>query len=144
MLNFYDFEVFKYNWYVKIINPVEKIAIGIWDDINKFTDYFERHKDEIWIGYNNTRYDQYIAKGIMLGMDPKEINDWIIVQHMDGWQFSNAFNKISMVNFDVLLRNDTGLKSLEAFMGNDIRETEVDFNINRPLTDEEKKQTEFY
>ena len=144
MLNFYDFEVFKYNWYVKIINPVEKIAIGIWDDADKFTDYFERHKDEIWIGYNNTRYDQYIAKGIMLGMDPKEINDWIIVQHMDGWQFSNAFNKISMVNFDVLLRNDTGLKSLEAFMGNDIRETEVDFNINRPLTDEEKKQTEFY
>ena len=43
-----------------------------------------------------------------------------------------------------MLRNDTGLKSLEAFMGNDVRETEVDFNINRALTDKEKAQTEFY
>lgn len=144
MLSFYDFEVFKYNWHVRIINPIEKISIGIWDDPNALTDYFEKHKNDIWIGYNNSRYDQYIAKGIMLGMNPKEINDWIIVQHMDGWQFSNAFNKISMINFDTMLRNDTGLKSLEAFMGNDIRETEVDFNIDRPLTDKEKAQTEFY
>lgn len=144
MLNFFDFEVFSYNWYVRIINPVEKICIGIWDNVDEFTNYFEKHKDEIWIGYNNTRYDQYIAKGIMLGMNPKEINDWIIVQHMDGWQFSSAFNKIKMINFDTMLRNDTGLKSLEAFMGNDIRETEVSFDINRPLNDKEKAQTEFY
>lgn len=118
--------------------------IAIWDDVDLFTEYFEKHKNEIWVGYNNTRYDQYIAKGIMLGMNPKEINDWIIVQHNDGWQFSSAFNKITMINFDTMLRNDNGLKPLEAFMGNDIRETEVSFDIDRPLTDEEKQQTEFY
>lgn len=144
MLNFYDFEVFKYNWHVRIINPVEKTSIGIWDNADKFTDYFEKHKDQIWIGYNNSRYDQYIAKGIMLGMNPKEINDWIIVKGIDGWQFSTAFNKITMINFDTMLRTDTGLKPLEAFMGNDIRETEVPFDIDRSLNDEEKAQTEFY
>lgn len=144
MLNFFDFEVFAHNWYVKIKNPVSKEEVGIWDDPEKFTSYFEKHANEIWIGYNNTRYDQYIAKGIMLGMDPKKINDFIIVQGNDGWQYSSAFNKITMINFDTLLRNDTGLKSLEAFMGHDIRETEVDFNIDRPLTEKEKKQTEFY
>ena len=144
MLDFYDFEVFKYNWHVRIINPVEKTSIGIWDDATAFTEYFEKHKDQIWIGYNNSRYDQYIAKGIMLGMNPKEINDWIIVKGIDGWQFSSAFNKITMINFDTMLRTDTGLKPLEAFMGNDIRETEVPFDIDRPLNDKEKAQTEFY
>lgn len=144
MLNFYDFEVFKYNWHVRIINPVEKISTGIWDDPDALTQYFEKHNKEIWIGYNNRRYDQYIAKGIMLGMNPKEINDWIIKKDLPGWQYSSAFNRITMINFDTMLKTDTGLKPLEAFMGNDIRETEVPFDIDRPLTDKEKKQTEFY
>lgn len=144
MLDFYDFEVFSYNWHVRIINPVEKISIGIWDDPDKLINYFETHKNDIWIGYNNRRYDQYIAKGIMLGFDPKEINDWIIKRDLPGWQYSSVFNKITMINFDTMLKTDTGLKPLEAFMGNDIRETEVPFDIDRPLTDEEKAQTEFY
>lgn len=144
MLNFYDFEVFKYNWHVRIINPVEKISIGIWDDPEALIEYFEKHKNDIWIGYNNRRYDQYIAKGIMLGMNPKEINDWIIRDDKPGWMFSSLFNKITMINFDTMLKTDTGLKPLEAFMGNDIRETEVSFDIDRPLTDKEKEQTEFY
>lgn len=80
----------------------------------------------------------------MLGMNPKEISDWIITKGFDGWQFSSAFNKITMINFDTMLRTDTGLKPLEAFMGNDIRETEVPFDIDRPLNDKEKAQTEFY
>lgn len=36
------------------------------------------------------------------------------------------------------------MKQLEAFMGDDIRETEVDFNIDRELTDEEIEQTLYY
>ena len=80
----------------------------------------------------------------MLGMNPKEINDWIIKKDLPGWQYSNAFNKITMINFDTMLKTDTGLKPLEAFMGNDIRETEVPFDIDRPLTNKEKAQTEFY
>ena len=144
MLSFYDFEIFKYNWHVRIINPVEKISIGIWDDPDKLINYFETHKNDIWIGYNNRRYDQYIAKGIMLGLNPKEINDWIIRDDKPGWMFSSAFNKITMINFDTMLKTDTGLKPLEAFMGNDIRETEVPFDIDRPSTDKEKAQTEFY
>ena len=29
---------------------------------------------------NNRHYDQYIMKGILLRMNPKRINDWIIVE----------------------------------------------------------------
>lgn len=144
MLNFYDFEVFEYNWLVVIINPIEKKVTVIHNDEVKLEEYFRAHEKEIWIGYNNRRYDQYIMKAILLNFNPKEVSDYIIVRHMDGWQYSSLFNKISMINFDTMLRTDTGLKPLEAFMGNDIRETEVPFDIDRPLTKEEIDQTIFY
>lgn len=144
MLNFYDFEVFKNDWLVVIINPVEKKETVIHNDKEKLEEYFYSHEKEIWIGYNNRRYDQYIMKAILLDMDPKEVNDYIIAKHMDGWQYSSLFNKIGMINFDTMLRTDTGLKSLEAFMGNDIRETEVPFDIDRPLTNKEIDQTIYY
>lgn len=144
ILNFYDFEVFKKDWLVVIINPVEKAKTVIVNDKDKLEKYFEAHNKEIWIGYNNRRYDQYIMKAILLGFDPKEVSDYIIVKHMGGWQYSSLFNKIKMINFDTMLRTDTGLKSLEAFMGNNIKETSVPFDIDRKLTDEEIEQTIFY
>lgn len=144
MLNFYDFEVFKYDWLVVIINPIEKIVTRIVNDSQALKDYFDAHDKEIWIGYNNRRYDQYIMKAILLDMDPKKVNDWIIRDNKGGWQYSSLFNKITMINFDTMLRMDTGLKTLEAFMGNDIRETSVPFDIDRPLTEAEIEQTFFY
>lgn len=144
ILNFYDFEVFKEDWLVVIINPVEKSKTVIVNDKKKLEEYFNAHDKEIWIGYNNRRYDQYIMKAILLGFDPKEVSDYIIVKNMDGWQYSSLFNKITMINFDVMLRTDTGLKSLEAFLGNNIKETEVPFDIDRKLTREEIEQTIFY
>nr|DAH91002.1 MAG TPA: DNA polymerase [Caudoviricetes sp.] len=144
MLNFYDFEVFKYDWLVVIINPIEKTVTRIVNDSQALKDYFDAHDKEIWIGYNNRRYDQYIMKAILLDMDPKKVNDWIIRDNKGGWQYSSLFNKITMINFDTMLRMDTGLKTLEAFMGNDIRETSVPFDIDRPLTKEEIEQTFFY
>lgn len=144
ILNFYDFEVFAYNTLVVIINPVEKTKTIIWDDKEKLSKYFYGHDQEIWIGYNNRRYDQYIMKAVLLDMNPKEVSDWIIVQNKGGWQYSSLFNKIQMINFDTMLRTDTGLKTLEGMMGNNIKETSVPFDIDRPLTEEEKRQTEFY
>lgn len=144
MLNFYDFEVFAYNVLVVIINPVEKTKTVIWDNKEKLSKYFYNHDQEIWVGYNNRRYDQYIMKAILLDMNPKEVSDWIIVQNKGGWQYSSLFNQIQMINFDVMLRTDTGLKTLEGMMGNNIKETSVPFDIERPLTEKEKQQTEFY
>lgn len=137
-------EVFKHDWLVVIINPVEKSKTIIINGKKKLEEYFYSHEKEIWIGYNNRRYDQYIMKAILLDMDPKKVSDWIIVRNMDGWQYSSLFNKINMINFDTMLRTDTGLKSLEAFMGNNIKETEVPFDIDRKLTRKEIEQTVFY
>lgn len=141
MLNFYDFEVFKYDWLTVIINPITKTKEVVVNNQKSFEKYFNDHKDEIWIGYNNRRYDQYVAKAILLDMDPKDVSDYIIVKNMGGWQYSSLFNQIQMINFDTMLRTDTGLKSLEAFLGNDIRETSVPFDIDRKLTVDEINET---
>lgn len=144
MLNFYDFEVFKYDWLTVIINPFDRREEVIINDPEKLKAYYEAHKNEIWVGYNNRKYDQYICKGILCGFDPKKVSDFMIVEDKGGWQYSSMMNKIPMINFDVMLKNDGGLKSLEGFMGNDIRETSVPFDIDRKLTDEEIAETVKY
>ena len=53
MLNFYDFEVFKYDWLVVIINPISEEINVIVNDPEKLRKYHEAHRKEIWIGYNN-------------------------------------------------------------------------------------------
>lgn len=144
MLNFFDFEVFKYDWLVVIINPFEKTENIIINDKEKLKAYYEAHKNEIWVGYNSRGYDQYILKGILLDFDPKEINDFIIVEGKKGYQFSSLFKKIPLNNYDVFHRTDRGLKTHEAFMGNNIKESSVDFNLDRKLTDTEIKETVKY
>ena len=137
ILNFYDFEVFKEDWLVVIINLYDQSETVIVNDKKRLEEYYELHKNEIWIGYNNNHYDQYIMKAILCGFNPKEVNDYIIAEGKHGWQFSGLFRKIPMYNFDIMYRNDRGLKSLEGFMGNNIKETSVPFNLNRKLTVDE-------
>lgn len=145
MLNFYDFEVFAHDWMVVVINPVRRDETVIINDPDRLAAIYDERKGEIWVGYNNLHYDQYIFKAILLGMDPKEVNDWIIAKGRKGWEFSRAFYDVKMVNWDTFHpKIDRGLKTLEAYMGNDIRETSVPFDIDRPLTKAELDETVGY
>ena len=145
MLNFYDFEVFKHDWMVVVINPVAHDERVIINDADALTALYEEHKREIWVGYNNLHYDQFIFKGILCGFDPKAINDFIIAEGHKGWQYSSLLRKLYMVNYDVFHpRTDRGLKTHEAYLGNDICETTVPFDIDRKLTDAEIAETVKY
>ena len=145
MLNFYDFEVFKHDWMVVVINPVTHGERVIINDADALTALYEGHKREIWVGYNNLHYDQFIFKGILCGFDPKAINDFIIAKGHKGWQYSSLLRKVYMVNYDVFHpRTDRGLKTHEAYLGNDICETTVPFDIDRKLTDAEIAETVKY
>ena len=99
---------------------------------------------EIWVGFNSRHYDQYILKAILCGFDPKKVNDYIITKGNPGWKFSSLFRQFPLWNYDVMLNTDVGLKSFEGFMGNDIKETSVPFNIDRKLTPEEIAETVKY
>lgn len=145
MLNFYDFEVFKHDWMVVVINPVTHDERVIINDADALTALYEKHKREIWVGYNNLHYDQFIFKGILCGFDPKAINDFIIAEGHNGLQYSSLLRKLYMVNYDVFHRKtDRGLKTLEAYLGNDICETTVPFDIDRKLTEAEIAETVKY
>lgn len=141
---FYDFEVFSQDWLVVIKDTDTRTTHKILNDPDALREIYENNKNNIWVGYNSRSYDQYILKGILLGMDPKKINDHIIVKNLGGWQYSRAFNQIQFYNFDIMTDKFKGLKQLEGFMGNDIRETTVNFNIDRKLTPKEIEETFFY
>lgn len=141
MILFYDFEVFKYDWLVVILDMQEKTKTVIHNDREALTEFYQSHKSHVWVGYNSRNYDQFILKTILLGGDPKLTNDYIIIDGIKGWMINKDFYKIPVNNYDVIGAQRVGLKVLEGFMGNDIRETDVDFNIQRPLTAEELEST---
>ena len=141
---FYDFEVFKYDWLAVFIDTDTEKKHVIINNPEGLKTLYEAHSKDIWVGFNNKHYDQYILKSILLGMNPKEISDFIIVKHGEGWQYSNAFREIPMINYDVMPNPPVGLKTLEAFLGSSIKETDVPFDLDRKLTEEEIQQTVFY
>ena len=140
---FYDFEVFRKDWLVVLINPVTKKETVIINDVKKLQRYYERHKNDIWVGFNSRHYDQYILKALLCGFDAWEINDYIINQNAPGWAFSNLLRKIPLINYDVAPLNQS-LKQLEGFQGHNIHESGVDFTIDRKLTEEEIAETVKY
>lgn len=137
MLLFYDFEVFQENWLVVFVDPEKHSRHVIVDNPDAFIRFYNKHKTDIWIGYNTRHYDQWIAKAIIAGFSPQKMNDWIIVKQQQGWRFSQSLFNIQLYNFDIMTNPLNSLKQLEGFMGDSVEETTVDFTIKRKLTDAE-------
>lgn len=145
----YDFEVFKYNWLVCIHELKDDIRYEFIDNWIGYRQFMNEHENDVFIGFNSKGYDQYIAKAIIAGATHdiiKDLNDWIISgnqgwQHwfLKGkyWRFNNADIKDDM-------QIGLSLKAIEGHMGSDIEETEVPFDIDRELTQEELSQVLFY
>ena len=139
----YDIEVFKFDWIISWLDTETKKMHTICNSKSDFEKMYEMYKDKIWVGYNSRMYDVYIAQGILAGFDPYEINDWIINKDRFGWEFSNLLRKFPIINYDCSV-GFRGLKELEAFMGDDIRETSVPFDLDRPLTTKELLEVREY
>lgn len=141
---FYDFEVFKYDWLVVVMDMTAKKTHVIINSPEELKALYEENINDIWVGFNSRHYDQYILKAILCGFEPKRINDFIILKGNPGWKFSSLLNKIRLNNYDVMTNIDRGLKTFEGFMGNNIKETSVPFDIDRKLTEEEIQETVKY
>jgi DNA polymerase len=141
---FYDFEVFAYNWLVVLMNTDKREETVIIDDPEELERFHSEHKREIWVGFNSRHYDQYILKAILCGFNPKRINDFIIAKGEPGWKFSSLLRRVPLNNYDVMMNIDRGLKSFEGFMGNNIKESSVPFDIDRELTKRELEETVKY
>lgn len=143
MLHFIDFEVFKYNWLCVIIDPINRTETVVVDDPDQLREYYSAHKGEIFVGYNIRDYDSWIFKGILAGFNPFEINEHIIGKGLKGYQFSSTLREYPLITYD-LIRLNTSLKQLEAFQGHNVYESEVDFRLDRPLTEAEIEETVKY
>lgn len=142
-LHFIDFEVFMYDWLCVIANPITKTETVIVNKPDELRAYYEKFKNEIFIGYNIRDYDSYIFKGILAGFNPYEINEHIITKGLKGYQFSNVLREYPLITYDLLQLN-TSLKQLEAMQGHNVYESEVDFRLKRKLTTAEIKETISY
>ena len=143
----YDCEVFAHDWIVVFKDKETGIFTVIHNDNEALRSCI--NEDSVYIGFNSKHYDQYIIKGICADFSPQELkrlNDYIIAGNQ-GWQYPllNGFF-FSFNNVDI--RDDTqkglSLKAIEGHMGMSVQETEVDFTLDRPLTQEELEQTVFY
>lgn len=157
---FYDFEVFSNDWMVVLIeenrgitqkldNEGKKYKLHKTFIANNFEDmilFYQEHKNDIWVGYNCNHYDQYILKGILCGIQPFLMNDWIITQGRNGWEFDSDVTKYKLNSYDVynMVSDGGGLKALESSMGLNIKESSVPFDIPRKLTAEELAEVEQY
>lgn len=138
---FFDFEVYKYDWLVVAIDPVKRKEYVIVNSTSELKSLYNQYRNDIWVGYNCRGYDQYILKGLLLGFNPKTINDWIIVKGRKGWEYSSLFNKIPLILYDIMPNPPVSLKTLEGFMGKNIHETSVPFDIDRKLNSQELSET---
>lgn len=142
----YDFETFsKCNWFcVTFIDYYDdNNIVTIINDREALLDFYNKHKDDVFVGYNSRQYDVGIFKGLLDGMNVGFVNDKLIKEGKKVFQVVRNAKNYQLYDYDAIVK-DKSLKELEAFMGDDIRETEVDFNIDRPLTDEEIRKTIFY
>ena len=137
---FYDFEIFKYDWMVCWLDTETRKMYQIVNDKAKFEKFYKHYKDRVWVGYNSRNYDQWVAKAILADFDPYLINDWIINQDRKGYEFSRLLNDFPILNYDCSgsqITLNRSLKELEGFMGHEIKESSVPFDIDRKLTNSE-------
>lgn len=138
----FDFEVFKHDTLLGalLIDDKEVRLFQSWN-LEEIKAFYEDNVSSIWIGHNNARYDNFILQAVVNGRNEEQIkliNDSIIIRQV------KYKLQIPLMYYDLMNSHTYSLKVMEAFMGKDISESEVDFNIDRKLTDEEKKLTESY
>jgi len=148
---FYDFEVLsnlktatgQSFWLVVLIDYDSGKGKVIENDLDMLKKYYNLFKNDVFIGYNSRQYDQYIFKGLLLGMDAGYINDRLIVDGIKGHNIVKDAWKIPFNNFDVTTGFHS-LKQLEGFLASRIKESSVPFTIDRSLTDQEMQEITDY
>lgn len=149
MIYIFDYEVFAYDW-LFVAKDIETGHYTIAHNDNDAVKAFMEDTEVLLGGFNNKHYDQFIHKAVLMDASPQEVkkvNDFIVTEGNNGWEY--PLMREATVFFDQFdLKDDCqaglSLKAIEAHLGMDIRETTVDFNLDRPLTEEELQEVIFY
>ena len=135
----FDFEVFKYDCLLgaKIVSEDNVTLFQSWDP-EEMKELYAQNTDSIWIGHNNSGYDNFILQTILRDGNPWKTSKAIIEER------KKMYLDIDLIYYDLMCQHHCSLKLMEAYLGKNISETEVDFNLDRHLTNEEKLKTESY
>ena len=140
----YDTETFAHDFIVVFKNK-ETGEYAVFHNDNEGVRNFITN-DAIYCGFNTKHYDQHIIKAICAGFSPeevKQVNDWLI-NGGQGWEcplLQGVFFRFNNVDIMDDMQMGLSLKAIEGHLGMSIEETEVDFNLDRPLTQEELELT---
>lgn len=143
----YDCEVFAHEWLVVFKDKESGRYTRIWNDNDALCECIS--DDCIYIGFNSKHYDQFIIKAIVAGFTPeevKQVNDYII-QGGQGWEcplLEDVYLRFNNVDIRDDMQVGLSLKAIEGHLGLPIQESNVSFDIDRPLTEAERRETEFY
>lgn len=143
----YDVEVFCKDWLV-IFKDIET---GKYTCVHNDNEELKEciSEDCIYIGFNSKHYDQFIIKAICCGFTPqevKQVNDFIIGGGQ-GWEcpmLRDFFFRFNNVDIKDDMQMGLSLKAIEGHLGLSVEESTVPFDIDRPLTEEELKETAKY
>ena len=143
----YDVEVFYEDWLVVL----KDIETGKYTVVHNDNEELKQciFEDCIYVGFNSKHYDQFIIKAICCEFTPqevKQVNDFIIGGGQ-GWEcpmLRDQYFHFNNVDIKDDMQIGLSLKAIEGHLGMSVEETSVSFDIDRPLTEEELKETVFY
>lgn len=142
----YDFEVFVYDWLVVFKDIATNETNIIINDDKKLKEFYDKHQNNVFVGYNNKSYDDIIFRGILSGVDPYTTN----VTLMSLEEKYKAYKLLNIKQFPLisvdLMQDILGmsLKQGEGYMKLNVDECTIPFNIERPLTEEEIQEVVKY
>ena len=152
-----DYEIFKKDSLLGVLDTETNEIYQMWN-ISDIKDFIKHNLTEIWVGYNSENYDKILAHGMLKNkiITPErafEVSNAIIKSQDDDTPLFKTLNTLHIDDYyqsEILMYDLLGdgaffsLKQLEGFLGMDIVESVVPFDLDRPLTEEEKRDVEKY
>ena len=153
----YDFEVFKHDTLLGALNEETGEITQLWN-IDQIREFTEKNLNNVWVGYNCEHYDKILLHGIYTRKLSTETRVFdcsgsiIHAQDADIPVFGilkkygiEDYYSSPILSYDVMGDGSfMSLKQNEGFMGMDIVESVVPFDLDRPLTDDEKEEVAKY
>lgn len=144
-----DYEVFAHDTLMVVINyrtRERKIFHNATsDDYQTFLDTYH----PIFLTYNGKGYDKYILKACLLGYSPEEckaINDFIIVDGNNGWEFPFEGYCDNVPIWDLMdcIKTFKSLKEIEGNLRMNITETTVPFDLPTKWNEKQRDEVIYY
>ena len=142
----FDIEIFKHDSLFVFRDYFTKEWFIINNDLNELRSFYLEYRDSMFIGYNNASYDNNVMRGYLQAKNAYQMSKTIIESDNRGLVYK-MFDSHKTPLFGMDLYQDNkgfSLKEHSAFLGINIKETEVDFDMDRLLTDEEKDKNIAY